>query len=155
MHHPQDEVHRHSLDDPESFWGHQAEYLHWHKKPSVVLASANKTLQGGGTHDCWEWFPDGEISTCYNCVDRHVNAGHGDHPAIYYDSPVTQTKETYTYSQLLDEVETLAAALREEGVKKGDVVLIYSTSPPRRPPRRHGRSQTGLTEGSLSSSQCQ
>ncbi|KAL2261651.1 hypothetical protein VTK26DRAFT_3693 [Humicola hyalothermophila] len=125
MDHPQDQVHHHSLNDPESFWGHQAEHLHWHKKPSAVLARTTKSLKTGDSHDHWEWFPDGEISTCYNCVDRHVLAGNGDAPAILYDSPVTQTKERYTYKQLLDEVEVFAAVLREEGVKKGDVVLVY------------------------------
>lgn len=78
------------------------------------------------THDSWEWFPGGEISTCYNCIDRHVEAGRGDNVAIYYDSPVTQTKETYTYRKLLEEVEVLAGVLRAEGVKKGDVVMLYS-----------------------------
>ncbi|GKT60414.1 AMP-binding enzyme [Colletotrichum tofieldiae] len=123
--HPQDEVLRHSLEDPKGFWAHQAEHLHWHKKPSSTLKVAKKTLRSGVTHDTWEWFPDGEISTCFNCVDRHVHDGKGDAPAIFYDSPVTNTKQTITYKQLLDEVEVFAGALREEGVKKGDVVLVY------------------------------
>lgn len=55
-------------------------------------------------------------------------AGHGDFPAIIYDSPVTGVKKTYSYSQLLEEVEVFAGVLREEGVRKGDVVLIYSKS---------------------------
>lgn len=126
--HPQDEVLRHSLEDPESFWAHQADHLHWHKKPSSTLKVTKKTLKSGVTHDSWEWFPDGEISTCFNCIDRHVHAGNGDAPAIFYDSPVTATKQTLTYKQLLDEVEVFAGALREEGVKKGDVVLVYSES---------------------------
>lgn len=124
--HVQDEVLRHSLENPEEFWRHQAEHLHWHKKFSSILQMTEKTLPNGITHDSWEWFPDGEISTCYNCVDRHVLDGHGESVAIYFDSPVTDTKEKYTYRQLLDEVETLAGALREEGVKKGDVVMLYS-----------------------------
>jgi propionyl-CoA synthetase len=59
-------------------------------------------------------------------VDRHVEAGNGDQTAIIWDSPVTKTKEKYTYKQLLNAVETFAGVLREEGVRKGDVVLIYS-----------------------------
>ncbi|KAL2157339.1 hypothetical protein VTH06DRAFT_6157 [Thermothelomyces fergusii] len=125
MDHPQDQVQRHSLTDPEGFWAHQAEQLHWHKKPSAALARTTKTLKSGNEHAHWEWFPDGEISTCYNCLDRHVLAGHGDAPAILYDSPVTDTKQRITYAQLLDEVEVFAGVLREEGVKKGDVVLVY------------------------------
>ncbi|KAJ9162297.1 Acetyl-CoA synthetase-like protein [Coniochaeta hoffmannii] len=125
MAHPQDEVQHHSLTDPESFWGHHAEHLYWHKKPSAVLSRSHKQLPNGTSHDHWEWFPGGEISTCFNCVDRHVHAGHGDFPAIFYDSPVTKSKQTITYKELLDEVETFAAVLRQEGVKKGDVVLVY------------------------------
>lgn len=130
MDHPQDQAHHHSLTDPESFWGHQAEHLYWHKKPSAVLARTTKRLGTGDSHGHWEWFPDGELSTCYNCLDRHVLAGHGDAPAILYDSPVTNTKQRFTYRQLLDEVEVFAAVLREEGVKRGDVVLVYSTPCP-------------------------
>lgn len=133
MDHPQDQVQHHSLTDPEGFWGHQAEHLYWHRKPSAVLTRTTKALKTGDTHAHWEWFPDGEISTCYNCVDRHVSAGHGDFPAILYDSPVTNTKQRITYKQLLDEVEVFAAVLREEGVKKGDVVLVYSKHHPNMP----------------------
>lgn len=124
--HPQDEVQHRSLNDPESFWAEQASHLSWHKKPSSTLVRSKKTLKSGTTHAHWEWFAGGEISTCYNCVDRHVEAGNGDQTAIIFDSPVTKTKEKYTYSRLLSEVETFAGVLREEGVKRGDVVLIYS-----------------------------
>ncbi|KAL4994080.1 putative acetate-CoA ligase [Aspergillus recurvatus] len=121
----QDEVLRQSLQNPEGFWSRQAERLHWHKKPGTALQAAQKRLQDGTTHPTWEWFLDGEISTCYNCIDRHVAAGNGHESAIYYDSPVTDTKETITYSTLLGEVETLAGVLRETGVKKADVVMLY------------------------------
>jgi len=124
--HIQDQVQSHSLEDPESFWAHQAEQLYWHKKPSQILKKTTKNLPSGVSHSHWTWFPDGELSTCYNCIDRHVKNGHGDLTAIIWDSPVTGTKEKYTYKQLLIEVETLAGVLREEGVKKGDVVLVYS-----------------------------
>ncbi|KAL7948866.1 hypothetical protein V8C42DRAFT_312539 [Trichoderma barbatum] len=123
--HVQDDILRHSLENPQEFWAHQAEQLFWHKKPSSALKLTAKKLKSGIEHDSWEWFPDGEISTCYNCVDRHVEAGHGDEAAVYFDSPVTNTKQKYTYNQLLHEVEVLAGALREDGVRKGDVVMIY------------------------------
>ncbi|KUJ11952.1 propionate-CoA ligase-like protein [Mollisia scopiformis] len=123
--HPQDEVQHHSLTDPSSFWAEQASHLSWHKKPSSTLTRTSKSLNSGVEHDHWEWFPDGEISTCYNCVDRHVEAGNGDQTAIIWDSPVTKTKRKITYKELLKEVETFAGVLREEGVKRGDVVLIY------------------------------
>ncbi|KAG9238135.1 propionate-CoA ligase-like protein [Amylocarpus encephaloides] len=123
--HPQDEVQNHSLSDPESFWAEQASHLTWHKKPTKTLTKVEKSLKSGVKHDHWEWFEGGEISTCYNCVDRHVLAGNGDQTAIIWDSPVTKTKQKYTYKQVLDEVEVFAGVLRDEGVKKGDVVLIY------------------------------
>lgn len=125
--HLQDDVLRYSLERPDEFWAHQAEHLHWHRKPTATLRRTQRTFRDGGRrHESWEWFSGGEISTCYNCIDRHVAAGRGHHVAIYFDSPVTGTKETWTYRDLLGEVEVLAGALREEGVKKGDVVMIYS-----------------------------
>jgi propionyl-CoA synthetase len=124
--HVQDEVYASSIGDPEAFWSRQAQNVVWQKKPSKALQKSTKTLEKSKvTHDHWSWFADGEISTTYNCVDRHVTAGNGDKVAIYWDSPVTRQKEQYTYKQLLSEVETLAGVLREEGVKRGDVVLIY------------------------------
>jgi non-ribosomal peptide synthetase component F len=128
FHHLQDEILHDSLANPKSFWAHQADHLHWHKKPNTILHQGRKTLKNGISHPDWSWFPDGEISTCYNCVDRHVLAGRGDNVAIYWDSPVSNTKQQFTYRQLLEEVEALAGALRQEGVKKGDVVMVYSKS---------------------------
>lgn len=124
--HPQQLVHNISLRDPEGFWSRQAEQLYWHKPPSRAINQQTKTTPNGSSHSHWSWFPDGEISTTYNCVDRHVHSGNGDNIAIIWESPVTGTKEKYTYKQLLDEVEVLAGVLREEGVRKGDVVIIYS-----------------------------
>ncbi|KAI1822039.1 AMP-binding enzyme [Xylaria intraflava] len=123
--HPQDEVQSHSLKNPEAFWSAQAAHLHWHKPPTTTLTKTTKKLSSGVEHPHWSWFEDGEISTCFNCVDRHVLAGHGDKPAVYWDSPVTGAKQTLTYAQLLDEVESTAGALREEGIRRGDVVLVY------------------------------
>ena len=124
--HPQDNAQSLSLADPESFWRRHAEQLHWHKKPSKALNTYTRRLESGATHPAWTWFPDGEISTSYNCVGRHVKAGQGATTAIAWDSPVAGRKERISYKQLLDEVETLAAVFREQGVRKGDVVVIYS-----------------------------
>jgi propionyl-CoA synthetase len=123
--HIQDQVYEASKD-AEKFWSFQAENVHWHKRPSKAFQKTTKHLEKSHvSHDHWSWFSDGEISTTYNCVDRHVISGNGDRVAICWDSPVTQQKEQYTYKQLLHEVETLAGVLREEGVRKGNVVLIY------------------------------
>jgi propionyl-CoA synthetase len=121
----QDAVQRASLTSPEAFWDHHGKQLDWHKPYSRALRLSRKKLSNGTTHEHWSWFPDGEISTTYNCVDRHVKAGNGDKVAIIWDSPVSGTKQKFTYENVLEEVETLAGVLREEGIKKGDVVLIY------------------------------
>ena len=71
------------------------------------------------------WFPGGKLNTCFNAVDRHVEAGRGEQAALIYDSPVTGQKKTYSYTQLRDEVAAFAGALRAQGVSKGDRVLIY------------------------------
>jgi propionyl-CoA synthetase len=121
----QDIVHEQSLGDPEAFWTQHAKALHWHEEPRQALELSTKTLRDGTSHNTWTWFPGGQISTCYNCVDRHVDAGNGEAIAIIWESPVTGKRQKYSYAQLLDEVETLAGVLRENGVRKGDVVLIY------------------------------
>ncbi|KAF2005837.1 acyl-CoA synthetase/AMP-acid ligase-like protein [Amniculicola lignicola CBS 123094] len=123
--HIQDKVYKRSIQDPEAFWSKQAENVHWHKKPEKAFEKKQKKLSNGTEHAHWSWFPGGEISTTYNCIDRHVLAGNGDNLAICWDSPVAGEKQKFTYSQLLEEVETLAGVLTEEGVGKGDVVLIY------------------------------
>ncbi|MCT8161546.1 propionyl-CoA synthetase [Pseudoruegeria sp. SHC-113] len=103
--------------DPEAFWMKAAEEISWFKKPSKALFSANAPL--------YEWFSDAEVNTCYNAVDRHVEAGRGDQTAIIYDSPVTHTKHTISFAELKERVASLAGALRAKGVEKGDRVVIY------------------------------
>ncbi|KAL9617831.1 MAG: hypothetical protein Q9160_007381 [Pyrenula sp. 1 TL-2023] len=122
----QDQVQSLSLSSPSKFWDHHAQALHWHKPYTSVLHQDTKTLQDGTAHPSWQWFPGGELSTTYNCVDRHVEAGRGEDVAIVWDSAVTGVKEKITYGRLLDEVEVLAGVMREEGVRRGDVVLIYT-----------------------------
>lgn len=121
----QDAVQKRSLSNPESFWDHHAKQLTWAKPYSRVIRKTTKKLKDGTTHPHHTWFPDGEISTTYNCIDRHVEAGNGDKVAMIWDSPVSKSKEKFTYSKMKEEVEVLAGVLREEGVKRGDVVLIY------------------------------
>ena len=70
------------------------------------------------------WCPDGRLNVCVNAVDRHVEAGRGEQPALVYDSPVTGTRRTYTYAQLRDEVAAFAGALARLGVGHGDRVVI-------------------------------
>ncbi len=106
-----------SIKDPEHFWGEAARGIDWYRKPTKVLDDSRAPI--------YEWFSDGEMNTCYNAVDRHVENGHGDRLALIYDSPVAGTKSTYTYVALLDEVARFAGVLRGLGVEQGDRVVIY------------------------------
>lgn len=119
------DVHATSLKDPGKFWAHQAQQLTWSTTPTSAFRASARKLKDGTSHQSWTWFPDGEISTSYNCIDRHVEAGHGDNTAIIWDSPVSGNKQRISYAELQQEVATLAGVLREEGVQRGDVVMIY------------------------------
>ncbi|MCR9150238.1 MAG: propionate-CoA ligase PrpE [Rhodobacteraceae bacterium] len=103
--------------DPERFWMQAAEAIDWVAKPSRALFADNAPL--------YEWFVDGQVNTCWNAVDRHVEAGHGDRVAIIHDSPVTHTRHEITYAELQARVASLAGALRAKGIGKGDRVIIY------------------------------
>ncbi|RLJ59300.1 propionyl-CoA synthetase [Litoreibacter meonggei] len=111
------DIYKRSLDDPEGFWMEQAEAIDWVKPPTKALFSDNAPL--------YEWYKDAQVNTCYNAVDRHVEAGNGDRVAIIYDSPVTHTKHEITYAELQTRVASLAGALRAKGIEKGDRVIIY------------------------------
>lgn len=103
--------------DPEGFWMDQARAIDWVKPPSRALFAENAPL--------YEWFKDAQVNTCWNAVDRHVAAGHGDRIAIIHDSPVTNTIHKITYGELQTRVASLAGALRAKGIDKGDRVIIY------------------------------
>jgi len=103
--------------DPDAFWMKAAEAIDWVEKPSKALFDDNAPL--------YEWFKDAQVNTCYNAVDRHVEAGNGARTAIIYDSPITDTKHKISYAELQTRVASLAGALRAKGVEKGDRVIIY------------------------------
>ena len=103
--------------DPEGFWGEAAAGVDWIEKPKKIF-DKSAGLYG-------RWFAGGVVNTCYNALDRHVLAGRNNQPALIYDSPVTNTKQTFTYGRLLSEVQLLGAMLRDFGVKQGDVVILY------------------------------
>jgi propionyl-CoA synthetase len=111
------EIYERSLADPEGFWLEQAEAIDWVQKPSKALFAEHAPL--------YEWFSDGLVNTCWNAVDRHVEAGRGAQTAIIHDSPVTGIKQKISYAQLRSRVARLAGALRARGVEKGDRVIIY------------------------------
>ncbi len=111
------EVFERSLSDPEGFWGEAAKDIDWERAPTSALDASNPPF--------YRWFPDGVLNTCYNAVDRHVRDGRGEQAALIYDSPVTGTKRTFSYTELRDEVARFAGLLRGLGVTQGDRVIIY------------------------------
>ncbi|WP_454018027.1 propionyl-CoA synthetase [Azospirillum sp. Marseille-Q6669] len=111
------QIHARSLSDPDGFWGEAAEDITWIKRWDKVLDDSNAPF--------YRWFTGGVLNTCYNAVDRHVEAGRGAQAAIIYDSPVTKTVQTITYAELQDQVARFAGALRAQGVEKGDRVILY------------------------------
>ena len=106
-----------SINDPNAFWLAQADGIDWITAPTQALDDRTKPV--------YRWFPDAELNTSYNAIDRHIAAGRGDQNAIIYDSAMTGTKKTYTYNELLEKVELFAGALVNQGVTKGDRVVIY------------------------------
>ena len=118
-----------SITDPAGFWADAATAVTWTREPQRILDDSNPPF--------YRWFPDAELNTCANALDRHVYGGQArsdsgisyggraEQPALIYDSAVTDTKRVYTYAELLDETARFAGALRGLGVGKGDRVVIY------------------------------
>jgi propionyl-CoA synthetase len=112
-----DAVYRYSLDRPEEFWAEAAQAIDWDEPPPRVLDDSRAPF--------YRWFAGGKLNTCYNAVDRHVERGLAEQLALIYDSPVTGTTRTFTYRELHEAVATFAGALREQGVERGDRVVVY------------------------------
>jgi propionyl-CoA synthetase len=110
-------VYERSIIEPQAFWGEAAEDISWVKKWDKVLDEGNRPF--------YRWFAGGELNTCYNAVDRHVENGRADQAAIIYDSPVTGTIRKITYRELQREVAKFAGVLSKLGAGKGDRVVIY------------------------------
>jgi len=112
-----DEVYGAWKRDPEGFWAEAAEDIAWTRRWDKVLDASRPPF--------YRWFPGGVMNTCYNALDRHVEAGRGGDPALIYDSPLAGRKQTLTFQALRDAVARLAGAIRDLGVKQGDRVIIY------------------------------
>ena len=110
-------AYKESISDPNGFWLGHAEAIDWIKKPVQALDDSGKPV--------YRWFPDAELNTSYNAIDRHIALGRGEQTAIIYDSAMTGTKKFFTYNELLEKVEIFAGALVKQGVTKGDRVVIY------------------------------
>ncbi|WP_462146902.1 acetate--CoA ligase [Pseudoalteromonas gelatinilytica] len=103
--------------DPGQFWLGQSKRIPWFKEPSAPYQYDD--------NDFYHWFADGQLNTCYLALDQHVEAGYGDQTALIYDSPVTNTKQQYTYGELQTQVAKFAGLMQSLGVSKGDRVVIY------------------------------
>ena len=106
-----------SIQEPEAFWAEAAAAIHWYKKWDKVLDDSRAPF--------YRWFSGGELNTCYNALDLHVETGRADQAALIYDSPVTDQIKTFTYRELRDAVARFAGVLAQQGVVKGDRVVIY------------------------------
>ena len=105
-----------SINDPEGFWGEQAQLIDWHVPPSHILEQPRPPFR--------QWFSGGQTNLCHNAVDRHL-ATRGEQPALIYLSAETGEERYYTYAELHREVNRCAAVLQSLGVKKGERVVIY------------------------------
>jgi len=116
------QAYRRSVEDPAGFWRDAATGIDWDVPPGAVLDDSAAPI--------YRWFPGARLNTCFNAVDRHVEAGRGEQPALIHDSPVAGGVRTYSYRQLRDEVAVFAGALRRLGVTTGDRVVIYMAMVP-------------------------
>ncbi|WP_215396491.1 propionyl-CoA synthetase [Rheinheimera oceanensis] len=106
-----------AINAPEAFWQQQAAKLNWYKTPRTILRQQD-------THH-YQWFSDGVLNTAYLALDTHIEQGRGEQTALIYDSPVTNSKQQFSYRELRDEVARFAGVLKALGVSKGDRVVIY------------------------------
>jgi propionyl-CoA synthetase len=111
------ETYRRSLEKPEEFWAEAAEAVDWERRWDRVLDDSRPPF--------YRWFSGARLNTCWNALDRHVAAGHGERLALVWDSPVTDQIVRFTYRDLRDRTARFAGVLAGLGVKTGDRVLIY------------------------------
>jgi len=109
-------TYKESIENPEKFWAQAATKVHWYHQWDKVLDVVDNH---------YRWFVGGCMNSCYNALDLHIDNGRGEQLAIIYDSPVTDTKKTYTYRELRQRVSKTASILVNKGVVKGDRVVIY------------------------------
>jgi non-ribosomal peptide synthetase component F len=111
-----DELYRRSLSDPETFWLEQAERLEWTRRPDGVFEPRERSS--------FAWFQGGRTNLSANALDRHVAAGRGETTALI-TLDERGGRRTFTYAELLAEVERVGAGLRGLGLGKGDRLTIY------------------------------
>ncbi len=110
-------LHETAAADPLGYWSSEAfARITWFREPTEILDDSNPPF--------YKWFSDGELNVAYNCLDRHIEAGHGDKVAYHWEGEPGDTR-TITYQDLADEVGRFANGLKSLGVRKGDRVAIY------------------------------
>ena len=109
-------VYKKADKDWKGWWSEQAKELYWFKQPTEDVDDSNPPF--------FKWFKDGKINASYNCVDRHVEAGNGDRVAFHWRGEEGEERDI-TYAELHRDVQKLANALKDLGVKKGDIVGIF------------------------------
>ena len=107
-----------SINDPSGFWENAAERISWYESWNAV---SNHDFVNGKI----EWFAGGKLNACYNCIDRHIEQGHGEKTAIVWEGNDPNQSQKYSYNDLLKEVSKFSNALKELGVQKGDRVCLY------------------------------
>ena len=113
-----EEIYKRSITNPENFWAETAQRIHWIKSWDTVR---NFDFVQGRI----EWFSGGKLNACYNCIDRHIENGHGDETAIIWEGNDPNQSRKFSYSELLRDVSQFANALKSMGVEKGDRVCLY------------------------------
>ncbi len=110
-------IYQKAAGDAPAWWAEQArQRLDWQTPFQAVLDDSNPPF--------YTWFADGALNASYNCLDRHVNAGHGDRVAFHWHGEQGEQR-SLTYAEILADTQRLANALKAQGVSKGDVVGIY------------------------------
>jgi propionyl-CoA synthetase len=110
------EFHRSSIEDREAFWSEEAKLVHWHRPPDKILEYSRPPFA--------RWFVGGQTNLCFNAIDRHL-AERGDQQALVWISTEVDETRTFTFRQLFEEVNRVAAMMRALGVQRGDRVIIY------------------------------
>lgn len=125
------QLYEESVRDPAGFWGRIARSdFHWHKPFSdAMTVSYNFDTRVGPISV--KWFSDGETNLCYNCLDRHVEAGFGSTPCLFHEGNEPHEQSVVTYAEMLEMVCRIANVLQNDaGVVKGDSVAIYMPMAP-------------------------
>jgi len=110
------EFHRRSIEDRDGFWAEQARRIEWQTPPQRICNYDQPPFA--------RWFEGATTNLCHNAIDRHLK-DRADQPALIAVSTETDSERTYSYAQLHSQVQCMAAALLDLGVRKGDRVLIY------------------------------